>query len=389
MVLGAAPVLLLASTLQTDVWCRLRSQTSFARTPSGRDAEFVRSYRSLRAHAGDKTPGLTDGWFHGYDVSINAQNPSIWGSLTISYPNGGADVFSPELSSGLPTNNFFEPKAAPYNVTGTPILGQTGKWSLIVIRYRNETKWEFEPSASNPNNYVWKRIKDVNGRFLTINRDSANSDRVTTVQNDRAPTPDTLLSFVYSGSYLDRVEDNLHGKKVELTTGTLSGFTVLSEVSHQALISDNPSKKWQYTYQIKSGRPVIKNVTVSAADGGADASNEVATDSFSLRATKLTDGNGNTRDYTPGTFATTVTVKDSLGAVVQSWTQRYNGNGLDAGITDVLGHSSTVLYEDLDNPYQPSKVINRNSKSFEFTYDTDHGGVKTFQEPTAGVPTCS
>ncbi|MCC6403761.1 MAG: RHS repeat protein, partial [Fimbriimonadaceae bacterium] len=352
-----------------------------SKNPVGPLATYRRYYRSLRGVSGSSTPGLSEGWFDNYDFPIVAQTPSSWGYLRMTHPSGAVETLAPTLSGGLPTGGFTRVAGSPYTWSGVP-SAQTGKWSSLTCRFRDETQWQFLPTSADPNLYVLTKITNEHGRYISIIRDASNANRVTSVVNDEA-SPLALLTMVYAGALLDRVSD-AYGRKVELGHAPLGPFSLVSEVSVVDLTSvPQPTKRWGYQYELISGRPFLKSVNVLSPDGNLDSSSTLTSDAFLMKTTKVVDGNGNERSFAYGVGQTTVTAKRVIGTVDLVWTQKFNVRGLDTGVVDSLGRSSSVLYEDATNPFSPTRTTNRNGTTCTLTYLPYLGLVKTFTEPTA------
>ena len=72
--------------------------------PSGPNVVWQRTYLSDQALAelsGHRSPGLTRGWVHNYDLRIDGTSGS-WGALTLVYPNGATETLTPQLNGGVP-----------------------------------------------------------------------------------------------------------------------------------------------------------------------------------------------------------------------------------------------------------------------------------------------
>ena len=62
--------------------------------PVGPAVSFERTYRSSRALKGYGSPGLSPGWVHNFDETVQATAPSTWGPLTLTYPDGAAETWT-------------------------------------------------------------------------------------------------------------------------------------------------------------------------------------------------------------------------------------------------------------------------------------------------------
>src|SRR6185369_7939394 len=99
------------------------------------------SDRALSESVGYGSPGLSRGWVHNYDVSIQGTSGS-WGTLKLIYPNGSSENLIPQLTGGQPTGALTTVAGAPYIVSG--VSGSpTGTWQSITITWKDQTKWKF------------------------------------------------------------------------------------------------------------------------------------------------------------------------------------------------------------------------------------------------------
>ena len=81
-----------------------------ARNPIGPSVSFDRMYRTQLAAMGYASPGLSPGWTHNYDLTLQAAAQTFtpsWVPLTLTYPNGATETWVPTLDgAGIPTGEL-------------------------------------------------------------------------------------------------------------------------------------------------------------------------------------------------------------------------------------------------------------------------------------------
>jgi RHS repeat-associated protein len=347
----------------------------FIYNPSGPAVNWQRSYignQALAPDSGYGSPGLSRGWVHSYDMSVQGWS-GFWWPLRFTYPNGTVEMATPTLSGGQPTGAFTTTAGAPYRVTGVPGT-PTGKWQSITVTWKDNTKWKFTLHSGDI--YALSELTSRTGQTLTF---TWNSSRALTQVTDQS-TSTVLLTLAYSGSKLATATD-VYGREVSYSFSTVSGTTpsMLQSVS-QVVTSgtSSPPVRWTYAYAIDKGQQ-LSSITVPNPTGTGNSTASINYDSIG-RVSSLVDANGNQRVYTYNSGTTLLQVKDSANNVALSWTQKFNSAGLDAGITDAASHSSTIAYTDSANPLKPTSVTNRNAKATSYTYDS-FGNVLTVTTP--------
>ena len=349
--------------------------------PSGLPVSFTRNFRSDRARMGQSSPGLSAGWGHSYDVSVQGPDTAgTWGALTLNYQNGAQETLTPVLdSSGSPTGAFVVPPGSSYYVTGTP-SSTTGQWQALTLTWKDQTQWKLTPSAGG---YVLSQIANRMGKSLSLNWNG--SRQLTGIADATFGT--TLLTLVYdSNGNLNTLTD-VYGRKIVYTFGTPSGLTSQSLLSVSQIASTanaNPLPRWTYNYIPFAGEPLLSTITVPSPTGTGTAVCQINYDTTSAYTTgavkSAVDGNGNQRVYTYNASSTLVQIEDKYSGAVQSWTQNFDSAQHDTGTTDSVGKSTHIVYGDSTNPNLPTSITDRNNHQRQFTYDT-FGNILTITSP--------
>jgi len=340
--------------------------------PSGPDVNWQRSYLSNQALAdpqGYGSPGLSRGWVHSYDLSLQGTSGG-WGALTLIYPNGAKETLNPQLSGGQPTGAFTSASGVPYVVTGvagTP----TGTWQSVTVTWKDQTQWKF--TLLSGTTYSLNQVTNQTGQSLIF---SWNSSRALTQIAD-ATTSTTLLTLAYDSNSKLLAATDAYSRQIryEFSTVSSTAESMLQTVS-QVVTSgtSNPPAHWTYTYDVNKGQQ-LSTITVPSPTGTGNSTATINYDSTG-RVSSLVDGNGNQRVYTYNSGTTQVEVKDAANNVALSWTQKFNSANLNTGITDAATHGTTVAYTDSVNPLKPTSVTDRNNHATNYTYDS-FGNVRT------------
>jgi RHS repeat-associated protein len=344
--------------------------------PTGPSVAWQRHYsgqQALTGIAGYGSPGLSRGWTHNYDVYVQAVSGS-WGAVTLNYPNGTKETLTPQLSGSNPTGNFTTVTGAPYLVTG--VAGSpTGTWQSITVTWKDQTKWKFTQLSGTT--YALNQITNRTGQSLNF---SWNSTRRLTQVSD-ASTSSVLLTLTYDGFGRLATATDVYSRQITYSFTADSGTAAasLQTVSHVVTSgTPGPPPRWSYTYNSASGFQ-LNTITVPSPSGSGNSTATINYDSIG-RVSSLVDANGNQRIYTYNTGNTQIQVKDSANNTALSWTQKFNTNLLNTGITDAANHSTTVAYTDSANPLKPTSVTNRNNQVTSYTYDS-FGNVLTVTTP--------
>ena len=330
--------------------------------------------QALKPLTGYGSPGLTRGWVHNYDIRVQAPGGS-WAALTLHYPNGSTETLTPVLSGGVPTGAFNTVAGAPYFVTG--VAGSPmGTWQSVTITWKDQTTWKFT-QHSGTTTYPLNQITNRTGQSLNFNW---NSSRALTQVSD-AGSSTVLLTLAYTaGGKLSSATD-IYNRQVRYSFTTPGATTPATLQSVSQVVTSgttSPPARWTYTYTSDKGQQ-LNTVTVPSPTGTGNSTATINYNSIG-KVTSLVDANGNQRVYTYNTGTTQVQVKNAANNVALSWTQKFNTNGLDTGITDAASHSTTVAYTDSNNPLKPTSVTNRNSQTTTYTYDS-FGNVLTITTP--------
>ena len=342
---------------------------------NGPAVNWQRSYvgnQAIAVPSGYGSPGLSRGWVHSYDISLNG-SANNWLSVKLNFPNGAGELITPVLSGGQPTGAFTTAVGAPYRVEGVP-GSPNGKWQSITITWKDNTKWKF--TLNSGDTYALSQLTNRTGQPLSF---SWNSNRQLTQVTDQG-SGITLLTLAYSGDKLATATD-VYGRQISYGFSTGSGTTpsMLQSVSQLvASGTSNPPAHWTYGYDVSKGQQ-LTTITVPSPTGTGNATATLNYDSLG-RVSSLVDANGNQRVYTYNSGNTLVEVKDSANNVVLSWTQKFNTNRLDTGTIDAASHSTTIAYGDTNNQFSPTSVTDRNGNVTSYTYDS-FGNVLTATSP--------
>lgn len=348
--------------------------------PTGPEVVWRRYYsgdQAISEVAGYGSPGLTRGWVHNYDISIQGTSGS-WGALTLRYPNGATEALTPQLNgSGQPTGSFTTVAGAPYRVTG--VSGSpTGTWQSVAVTWNDQTQWRFIQFSGTT--YALNKIANRTGQSLTF---AWNGNRALTTVTDNTSSS-VLLTLAYDAKGKLTTATDIYNRQVcySFDPGSSTTPNVLQTVS-QVVTSgtSSPPPHWTYTYTSDKGQQ-LNSITVPSPTGTGTSTATISYNSIG-KVTSLVDGNGNQRVYTYNSNSTQIQIKGAANNVASSWTQKFNSSGFDTGITDVAGHSTTIAYTDSSNPLKPTSRIDRNGR--ETTYEYDQFGNVTEMTTPRGV----
>jgi len=181
------------------------------------------------------------------------------------------------------------------------------------------------------------------------------SRALTSVVDDATST--TLLTLAYASNGKLSTETDAYSRQVSYTfnAGSSTIPDVLQNVSQLVTSgTSSPPSRFTYTYTSDKGQQ-LNTITVPSPTGTGNSTATINYDSVG-KVTSLVDANGNQRIYTYNSGTTTVQVKDASNNTAITWTQKFDSNNLDTGITDASSHSSTVAYTDSANPLKPTST---------------------------------
>jgi len=364
-----------------------------AYNPNGPVAAYQRNYLSRKVRAGTKSTGLAVGWADNYDVRMTQPIPTTenpWPSLTLIYPGDLAVPQFPEMDGSTPTGNFSPQMGAPYMVEGT--VGTGGYWQSLTVTWKgSETVWTLIPDTSDPCTYRLSKISNRVGKSILINRGIGG--RVSSVTDDSTPA-NTLLTFYYTGNTIDDHLDYItdaYGRKVTYTFGTDAGTTCLLSVSQILPSSFAGTVPARVTYDYDTvgsfSGPHLTGISVPSPTGTGTSTQHINYDAASGKVSSFVDGNGNQRIYTYLTSSSTkVEVKNPQNTLESWYIQHFEAlpGTTDVfrslGTEDASGNRVTLYYDDLCNPFRPTRVEDPNEKVITYDYD-QFGSVISVTDP--------
>jgi RHS repeat-associated protein len=355
-----------------------------AYNPIGPPAVWRRMFRGTHAGRGYGSPGMAQGWVHGFDYVIESANPTAWGALKLSYHNGAQETLTPQLDgSGNPTGAFTMPSGAPYFVTGVP-SGTVGQWSSFTLTWKSRTQWVFMPWRDRT--YVLSSIADRMGHAITLNWDSLRC--LTTVTNSAGTA---LLTFGYDANGLISTVTDCYGRMVAygngaVTSGSVSGICLntVSQVVTSGTVS--PPARWTYGYTAVNGALQLGTTTVPSPTGTGTSTATLNYDPTSFKVSSILDASSNQTVFTYNAGSALIQYKDPSGTLTQSYTQNFSATGRNTGITDANGHTYGIGFTDSNNPYRATSWMDATSKSASATYD-GFGNVLTSTDARSTLTT--
>ncbi|GIV20399.1 MAG: hypothetical protein KatS3mg023_2150 [Armatimonadota bacterium] len=323
-----------------------------------------------------RSPGLSIGWVHSYDVTLQ-RAINTW-DVTLIYPYGASEVLSAQLNAqGQPTGILLPPSGTPYLVRGVP-SGTPYVWQSVTITWRDQTQWTFVPF--NGSLYVLSRITNRMGHSLQFAWDAQR--RLTSVTETGSGL--VLLSLTYDANGLLSSVTDAYGRQVFYGYSQPANLSVLCLTWVSQIVpvgTPNPPMRYLYNYvSFGSDKPLLSSISVPSPTGSG-----VATSTLQYRNGRVVarvDANGNRTEYSydVANHLTTVTVKNAAGNTVYTWTQKYNDSRANTGTIDAQGNQVTIEYNDLANPYRPTRIVDRDGKQTTYTYD-QFGNVLTVTSP--------
>lgn len=331
----------------------------------GPPAVMSMAFRTAQSLVGGSSAGLSEGWSHNYDVTATA-DPTLgaWGNVTLVYPYGAREEFTPVLSGGNPTGAFTAASGTPIIVTGSPKT-TVGQWNWVRLKFKDDTQWEITPVSTSL--YRLTKITNRTGQYLTLTWDA--SGRLQTVKN-QANT--TLLTYTYDVfGQLTQVADN-NSRSVYFAHGTqaTNGHPILAIVSQiVATGTVNPPAAASFGYADVQSRSLLNSITVPSPTGTGTSVTSIAYDTTG-KTQSATDANGNKKVYTYNSGSTFIEVKDPANVTVYSYTQKYDSQRRNSGMIDAVGNSTLVEYTDPTNPYGATRYTDREGRLTQTSYDS-------------------
>ena len=359
--------------------------------PVGAPVSFQRSWREVLALLKNGTPGLQRGWTHSYDFYLNS-----WGTgdLQLNYPGGGRETLTAGVNtSGALDGTLSAPKGAPYRISGVPSTDtteagdgccgtgsqapNTHQWQNVNVTWDDGSVWQFVPTKRR---YLYRieRITSPTGQWLQLAYDEVNEKfgRLTTIKNQVGTT---LLTLSYTGRNLTSLTD-VYGRKVAYEWTSPSGIDedVLASVSQPYVGTPATIPSLQtFGYENFGARPLLRRISNVNPNGGTTLVSAFNTYDSKARVSSTTDTNGNKHLYTydpngpdaSGESQTVVTVQNSAGVTLQSWTMVQNANGFNAGYINASGQRWKIYYDDVNNPLKPTRWIDPLNRTSTANYD--------------------
>ncbi|MHB9022614.1 MAG: RHS repeat domain-containing protein [Armatimonadota bacterium] len=348
-----------------------------AYNPLGASASLTRSFYSYRAKWRYASPGLSRGWVHNYDYTIRpVEGMGAWGPLLVTFPSGAQEALIPQLDGyGYPTGEIDPLPGFAQVVTGVP-SATSGVWDSITIEWRGHTRWVFTNRYSGPP-YVLSKIINPLGKELVLTWDGTR--RLIYVSHKNADQSETtLLTLTYGTNGLLETLTDSHQRKVVYGYTDYNSVPCLTSVSRVGNVNDpTPAAHWEYDYTglnyfYQSPLMLIMAKEISPS-GGDDTILSFLYSPTNGRVVSQTNAKGAITTYTynglkDGARSVDIAIsKDSVE--ITHWTQHLDSDGRDIGITDVEGHRTFIEYTDPYNPNKPSRIIGKDGKSIDYTYN--------------------
>ncbi|MBA4294292.1 hypothetical protein C0431_15135 [bacterium] len=363
--------------------------------PNGVHAVFKRAYSSaLASSTQSSTPGLTSGWSHNYDITLQTiNNTDQWEPIILRYPQGAKVVFTPILNAGIPTGEFTSPAGTPLILTGTP--GATlNQWTNLSLLHQDRTRWNF--SASTNGVHTLASIKNSLGQGISF---TYISDQKLSVIRDFA-SQTTLLQCNYGTNDLIESVSDRYNRRVYFTyesgfaSGGLPGVHLAARTQIVDVTTPRASApiRQRFSYQSgPNGGALLKEIRVISPNQ-PDRVGTITWATHPILGTPVvshtTDGNGHINAFTYLTNATKVEVKSNTGTVISHYEQGFDTLLRGTTHKDASGFISVNNFNDPANPHLPSSHFDQVGRLTLYTYD-QFGNLTSTTKPNGLTTTNS
>jgi RHS repeat-associated protein len=386
--------------------------------PSGPNIRWARHYSNEQAGSLYSSGGLPVGWYHPYDIRLKSLSPGgeydPWPDLEIVFPNGVKEVWKPQQSQD---NNghwnphtgsngkvlFTLPVGSPYVVSAAPVSTNGRAYTNISITWATGTVWGFTVAPTDNTQGFLSSISAATAtssspQQLNFNWrwDDRNEYRLVSVVN--ASDNRKMLALTYSGNdsdgYLLTDAYDLYGRHIHYTNNTMGGAAFSPEKPVAPVLQsvsrvDSSGTRAAFTYQNLYGAPMLSSIMVPHPNNVNQTASTSLFYNTNGTVQKVTDGNGNTTRYTyTNNYSTKVERLNSSNVVETYHDVKFDGMGRKTGITDALGHQTTIGYTDSNNPDRVTNIQDQMGRGTQFTYeDNPYGRVKTITDSYGVVTT--
>jgi len=254
-------------------------------------------------------------------------------------------------------------------------------------------------SSSHWLNYNLTRITDSNGNYINFNyvAGPANGNYwIPTLSSITDSAGSALLTITRTTDGWGRVTavSDRYSRSVYYAYETSTGYHLLKQESIVVTTgTSSPTIRDAFTYHIYTGwnhnHYVLYTVASLSPTGSGTATTTINYDNSTSAVANVVDANGNKRTYTqPSGSQTKVTVADSVGTTVTSFTATFDSRLNMTAITDGTNTTTvhTYAFSDTNAPDQASTITDANSNSIVSTFDS-HGNLATTTSPLGTVTT--
>jgi RHS repeat-associated protein len=259
----------------------------------------------------------------------------------------------------------------------------------IIPRQGNGIYFNYTTGIANSGFPMLSSIVDYQNRatvLLTLNRATDGSGNITSIDD------------AYGRTVYYRVRNySMTGVPLSLPQ-TYAEVDEVRQVAATGTPLASTSLRWTYVYgNVNNGEgaetvPFLTEIHVPSPAGGTESVAKIEYEPNTCYVRKLTDGNKNTTEFTPVMASPTepfpsrtkVTIKNSGGTVVYSYTAGFdasmNETTLTDGTNDLVHPVENRIYADPNNPYRPSSITDGNGKTTSLTWD-QYGNMQTATSP--------